>query len=362
MLKQLHKTLTLKWVILPSLAIICFIITEILSRNPESVEQYYSQGIYPHIAIILSAISSIFPFSIDDIFYLALLLIPVMLIVLLLFKRTTFKFSGKLILNLLSSIYILFYILWGFNYFRPNVNQRLGIHEEEKNKEEFIQVFNHLIHKTNSLHCNTGILKKDEVERLVEESYQNLAQVLNIQYPMGKRPDKQITFSGFYAKTGISGYFGPFFNEVHVNKKVLPVEYPFILAHEKAHQLGITSEAEANFYAWMACNYSKSKQLQYSGNLILLHHFIIQAYSMEEYPELIKQIDQKVKADFNARIEHWRLLRNDKMDKAASKVNNAYLKTNKVKEGIKDYQGVVKHVMNFSLDSTFLEKYNLVVN
>ena len=55
-------------------------------------------------------------------------------------------------------------------------------------------------------------------------------------------------------------------------------------------------------------------------------------------------------------------LRNEKMDKAASRINDAYLKTNKVEEGIKDYRGVVRHVMNFSLDSTFQKRHNLLTN
>jgi 1,2-phenylacetyl-CoA epoxidase catalytic subunit len=179
---------------------------------------------------------------------------------------------------------------------------------------------------------------------------------------MGKRKDKKITFSNFYSKTGISGYFGPFFNEVHVNKKVTSIEYPYVLAHEKAHQLGVTSEAEANFYAWLACSNSNSQQLKYSANLIILRHFLIQAYSLEEYPEMLASVAKPVKDDINYIRQHWLNLRNEKLDKAASKVNDTYLKTNKIKGGIKDYHGVVKHVMNFSLDSTFQQQHGLANN
>jgi hypothetical protein len=54
-------------------------------------------------------------------------------------------------------------------------------------------------------------------------------------------------------------------------------------------------------------------------------------------------------------------LRNEKVDRVASKVNDTYLKSNKVDKGIKDYTGVVKHVMNFSLDSAFQKQHNLPV-
>ena len=147
-----------------------------------------------------------------------------------------------------------------------------------------------------------------------------------------------------------------------MNKKALALEYPYILAHEKAHQLGITSEAEANFYAWLVCTQSKSEHLRYSGNIMVLYHFLLQAYDLEEYETLVARIDEQVKNDIRDIQNHWRELRNERMDRAATRVNNAYLKKNKIKEGIKDYRGVVKHVMNFSLDSAFREKHNLVVN
>jgi hypothetical protein len=253
----------------------------------------------------------------------------------------------------------LFYILWGFNYLRPGLSERLQLKTASANKQDFITIFKKRIAETNQTYCNFEAFDRNEIDSSVEASYKNLAPVLNIKYPMGKRPDKQITFSGFYAKTGISGYFGPFFNEVHVNKKVLPMEYPFVLAHEKAHQLGITSEAEANFYAWLVCSQSTSQQLQYSANLIILRHFVFQAYKLEEYPQLLELIEDPVKNDFITIQKHWQNLRNKKLDATASRINDAYLKTNKVKAGINDYNGVVQHIMNFSLDSTFQHKYNL---
>ncbi|MCY1721137.1 DUF3810 domain-containing protein [Prolixibacteraceae bacterium Z1-6] len=359
MQKKTWKIRFKKWLRLPALAILCFLITEVFSQNPDFVERSYSQFFYPFVARIFSGITSWFPFSLDDIFYLLLIgSIPV-LIFLLFTRKISMKYAGKLILNTLSAVYILFYVLWGFNYYRPPLNERLELEEKQPDKEAFITVINKLIEDTNNSHCSFGRSEYNLIENSIENSYKNLAPLVKIPYPMGIRNDKKITLSNFFAQTGIAGYFGPFFNEIHVNKKVLPLEYPFVLAHEKAHQFGITSEAEANFYAWLVCTTSDSQQVRYSANLAILRHFLIRAYQMEEFSELIAKINPHVKNDINAIREHWLELRNEKLDKAASKVNDAYLKTNKVKEGVKDYRGVVKHVMNFSLDSVFQEKYNL---
>ncbi len=349
-----------KWIILPTLAIATFLCSRIAFRNPQWIERYYSEGLYPFLAQFLSVISSPIPFSLDDIFYLVLIFVPFILLFLLLLKKTSLIRSGIQLLNLYSAVYILFYLLWGFNYFREGLAERIGLKEAQVSQDEFNRVLEQLIGKTNQLQCNFDDFDREKIDQAIEESYKSLSPVLKIHYPMGNRTDKKITFSRFYAKTGITGYFGPFFNEVHVNKKVLPVEFPYVLAHEKAHQLGITSEAEANFYSWLICSNSSSQQVQYSGNLFILYHFLLQGYESDRFKEMVNKLSPEVKNDFRNIQQHWKELRNETLDKTASKVNDAYLKTNKIKEGIKDYRGVVKHVMNFSLDSTFQQQHNLM--
>ncbi|MDX8337607.1 DUF3810 domain-containing protein [Draconibacterium sp. IB214405] len=330
-----------------------------MKQFPTLAETVYSNRIYPVIASVLSTITSVFRFSLDDLFYFILIVTPLFLLVFILFKKLRLIVAGKILLNILATVYILFYLLWGFNYYRSPLQERLGIKDRNPNTEEFVQFLRQYIQNVNALHCSFDILDKNLTDSLIETCYKNLAPALNFDYPMGKRKDKKITISGFYAKTGISGYFGPFFNEVHVNKLVLPIEYPYVLAHEKAHQLGVTSEAEANFYSWLVCSNSSSQQVRYSGNLFILLHFMRQAYGLEEYKSLAEQISPEVKADIKTVRDHWNKLRNATMDKTASKLNDAYLKHNNIKSGIKDYTGVVDHVMNFSLDSAFQQRYGL---
>lgn len=343
-------------------AILVFVLTEIASKNKTWVETNYAQKAYPIIANFLSKFSNLFLYSLDDLFYLMLIIIGFFSIVLLLIKKLQLSKFIKLLLNTLAITYTLFYVLWGFNYFREDLNNRLNITEQNTDTEIFISTLKNLIISTNNSYCTFEKDNYSEIDSLIEGAYKLCSPALNIQFPSGKRSDKKITFSGFFAKAGISGYYGPFFNEVHVNKKILPVEYPFVFAHEKAHQFGITSEAEANFYSWLVCTQSDSKQLQYSANLHILRFFLFQAYQLEEYPEIIKKLDKKVVADFQRIQENWAKMRNDKVNQVASKVNDTYLKSNKVKKGIDDYKGVVKFVMDFSQDSVFRKTYNLKVN
>ena len=341
------------------LAVSTFGITRLFIQHPAWTENIYSKNIYPIFSSALSHISVFIPFSLDDLFYILLLLTGILIIILLLLRKITGKKAGKIVLNVLAATYIAFYLFWGFNYFRPNVHTRLNLAQREADTTEFIPALKSLIAQTNASFCSFEDFNKQEIDSLVENSYRNLAPTLRIKYPGGKRRPKKITFSRFFARAGIAGYYGPFFSEVQINSNNLPVEYPFVLAHEKAHQFGITSEAEANFYAWLVCTQSNAKQLQYSANLTILRFFLYEGFRLKQYPEIIKQLDEPVKKDFRRIREHWEKLRNEKVDRVATRVNDTYLKTNKVEKGIEDYTGVVQFVMDFELDTTFREKWNL---
>ena len=356
----MRKYLSKKWFILPIIAVLTFGLTQLAFRFPAITEKWYSQKLYFAIAGIISPISSIFPFSLDDFFYILLILTFLILIILLIFRRITMIKTGKIILNVLAATYILFYVLWGFNYFREDLYDRLKLVKHEPNTKAFVAQLKKQVENTNKSWCTFEKWDKKEVDINIEKSYKKLENALKINYPAGKRRAKTITVSRFFAQAGISGYYGPFFNEVQVNSYILPVEYPFVLAHEKAHQFGITNEAEANFYAWLVCTNSKSKQLQYSANLHVLQYFLYQGYQLEEYSDIIAKLDKRVKKDLEKIRENWMSLRNEKVDAAASKVNDFYLKTNKIKAGVKEYSGVVKFVIDYSYDSDFQKKYNLM--
>ena len=360
MASKISKYFFQKWLILPGLALATFFLTEILAANPSLAEKYYGTKIYPFIATVFSRISVLLPFSLDDIIYVLLFLALAALVVLLILKKVSLKTSAKFVINVLAAVYVLFYFLWGFNYYRPNLNQRLNMESRQPDTDEFLSVMKELIDSTNSSYISFDNFDRQKIDSLVEQSYETLAPALGLSYPAGLRPAKNITFSRFFAQAGISGYYGPFFSEVHINTFNLPVEFPFVLAHEKAHQFGITGEAEANFYAWLVCSQSSSKKLKYSANLVVLRYFIYQGYQLEGFEKTIDQLDENVKKDLRRIREHWLHLRNEKIDRVASKVNDAYLKTNKVEKGIEDYHGVVKHVMDFKLDTAFQQKWNLI--
>jgi hypothetical protein len=154
-------------------------------------------------------------------------------------------------------------------------------------------------------------------------------------------------FSSFYGKLGVSGYFGPFFNEIHVNSYLLPMDYPFVLAHEKAHQFGITSEAEANLVAFIICVKSGDLRLKYSGYQSLLFYFLKDASQMKDYKEYLDKVDKHVINDLRFRQKYYHNLENKNFSDMQTAANNVYLKANKIEKGVKNYDQVVFLVISW---------------
>ncbi len=333
------------------LALATYGLTELFSRYPGFTETVYSQTIYPAFAFMLSFLSKWVSFSLDDAFYGLLAVFFIVILLLTIFKKIR---PGRFLLLLVQTLaltYTLFYCFWGFNYYRTGINNRLQITKSKPDSLQFVRVFEHLIDQTNESCCTFEKMRYKSVDSLVEISYKKNASFLKIHYPQGTRRTKPITLSNFFAKASIAGYYGPFFSEVHLNDSLLAIEYPQVMAHEFAHQFGITSEAEANFYSWLVCSHSDSKYLQYSANISMLDYFLSHGKHLRKFPDLIHRINKSVIDDIRKVQKHWEALRSEKIEKVAGKVNDVYLKTNKVEKGIADYFGVVQFVMDFETDS-----------
>ena len=324
------------------IAIITFLMVEKGSGHPGWIESIYSTGLYPFVALFLSAISNLFPFSLWDVFWTLVIVVVLWGIGLMISRKMR---VGKFLLRILQTaaiLYSFFYWSWGFNYFRQPIEVRLKWTRHIEKKDMFPAVLDSLISNANNSRVEITHADYRAIDSLIEASYRDHAASFGYSYPNGSRKPKTMLYTWFFAKSGVSGYFGPFFNEVHLNGELLPTEYPFVLAHEKAHQFGVSGEAEANFMAWYICNSSNDKRLKYSANIQLLQYFLGDRFHHEAIKEYLKRFDKRAMADIMAQRNHWMELRNETLDKAQTTANNAYLKTNKIHEGVMNYNSVVR--------------------
>jgi hypothetical protein len=131
------------------------------------------------------------------------------------------------------------------------------------------------------------------------------------------------------------------------------MDYPFTLAHEKAHQFGITSEAEANLVAFVVCINSEDQRLRYSGYQSLLLYFLNDASHLKKYREYLDKVDKRVLQDLRYRQTYYQGLQNKTLSDMQTAANNSYLKANNIEKGVKNYNQVVSLVINWYYNSNY---------
>jgi len=329
------------------IALIVLLSVRFAADNARYIDLYYSTGIYPFIAKLFSAVSSQVPFSLWDIFWVFIILLLISGLVLSVFRKVRWRWYGLRILQSAALLYVFFYFVWGYNYFRPRIETRVKWEKQKPDDVVFRSILDSIIYHTNSSYVPISSSDYPAIDQKIEQSYRKNSKILGINYPNGTRRPKTMIFSSFFAKSGVSGYFGPFFNEIHLNYYLLPMEYPFVLAHEKAHQFGITNEAEANLAAFVVCVTSGDHRLEYSGYVNLMVYFLSDASQMKDVKDYIRKIDKPVILDLRFQRRHWQGLRNNTLDKVQTAANNAYLKTNNIEEGVKNYNQVVALVISY---------------
>lgn len=330
-------------------ALSVFLLLQLLAQYPSFVETYYSNGIYPVLTMFVSGITNQLPFSLSEASLWVLLLVVLPLIA----KRVwTKKMTvSRLFLNLAtgaSLVVVWFYFSWGINYLRMPLMSTLKLDRVALEIDALDSTCVDVIRSANELNLSYSIMNLDEINENVEASYVGVLQDLGLKKIPGSKHVKRFFGNWMLNKTTTSGWFSPFFHEVHFNSDLLIVETPFVIAHEKAHQMGYTNEAECNFLAYLVCLNSTDPLIRYSGYFNVLGYFLQSLRQNEEkrrfYAEMISG---GVRLDLSAVRQRWKS-HVGLVSSLSDKGYDLYLKANQVKEGKKNYSRVVDLIIKYN--------------
>jgi hypothetical protein len=148
------------------------------------------------------------------------------------------------------------------------------------------------------------------------------------------RPKFSLILTPFFTWTGTDGMINPLALESIVHPDLLPVERPFVLAHEWAHLAGEADEAEASAVGWLACM-KGGPALAYSASLYLIGE-AGGALPPAARQEAFARLADDVRADLQRIAERMRLQK-PRVQRAAFQVYDQYLKANTVEDGTASY-------------------------
>ncbi len=327
---------------------------KIISNYPNSIEYYYSNGLYPYIAKALRFSFGYIPFSVGDLLYtLAGILILRYLFTQSIFKNL--KQFGLDLLVVLSIAYFSFHVFWGFNYYRVPLQQTLNL-EERFSKEELIDLTEQLLAKTNQIHleitkdADKKVIVPYTKSELLKKSHLGFDRLKNVKLntSLGYSSAKKSIYSLALTYMGYSGYLNPFTNEAQINSLMPDYKLPFVSTHETAHQLGYSAENEANFIGYLGAINNPDLYFQFSAYSFALRYCLaeISYFDTEKYNTMVEQINPGILVNFKEAITFWEAYENP-LEPIFKQSYNTFLKANNQSQGIKSYSLVVTLLVNY---------------
>jgi hypothetical protein len=235
-------------------------------------------------------------------------------------------------------------LAWGLNYYRYHIYTRLQTPPVAYEEEPFKDFLKDYTERLNASYQPSIKMDEEELKQHVHAFYTQLPSTYGLAKPHAWQEPKNFIFTPLYSKVGVLGSMGPFFAEAQLNADLPEVQYPFTYAHEFSHLLGVSNEAEANYWAYRACTESSSPTLQYCGYFGLLPYVISNASRLltkEDFEAWIQTIRPEVHEQFNAKNKYWREKYSPFIGHIQDFAYNLFLKSNKIDSGKKNYAEVV---------------------
>jgi hypothetical protein len=250
-----------------------------------------------------------------------------------------------------AAIYIVFLLLWGFNYRRVPMRDRLVIDRAAPTTEQVLELGMMAVGEMNNLYAaahQESSAVPEWQDAVLRGAFADVQRTLSEAPPVEPGRLKHSLFGPYFRWTGVDGMVNPFGLEVIANPDLLPFERPFVAAHEWAHLAGFANEAEANFVGWLTC-IRASRAAQYSG-WFFLYWQIAGELDAASRARMNMALADGPRRDINAVIARLRRDEVPALQAASWRVYDKYLKANRVAAGVRSYGLVVNLILRARYD------------
>ncbi len=348
-----------RWIIslfLAGLFVLPIGLQQLLLQHPVWVETVYIRAIFPILAYPLRTVTGWLPFSLTEAAVAIAALSAVIGLVILVrpgrAKTLRPKFArtfSRLAVLLLCGLY-LFMLFHGINYFRQPVAVSFDLPVEKRSTVELEQLGGWLIQQavTSRSDCqedDTGVFKlQRSLSQTLSDSaegYRN-ARTLYPQFTGTVAKPKAVLLSHYWSYTGITGMYMPLWIEANINVDQPDYLIPSTINHELAHTIGFAREDEAGFIGFLAGVHHPAPDYRYSSFVDALIRVLnsLAATDPERYAQFTQQVPDAIWRDIAAANLYWQQFQGP-VEKASTKVNNAFLKANLQADGVHSYGRMV---------------------
>ena len=331
------------WIVLTTLVWLLF------KFQPHLAELVYGNAIYPVIRFLYDHTIGLLPWP------SVYILLPLWLLYLFGFLHRSRNGKGRL-WSFFKRVLIVvgcFYWLWAFNYMRPSLKSKLGIHIPEVNEEELICFFEH--------HCQAAqVLASERKDPSVKQANTRAIQAEVSEWfnanglPAYGNPQlRSLRPAGVLLGISTAGIFFPYSLEPHIDAGLHPITQPVTGAHEMGHAFGITDEGECNYIGAAVCLQSAEEAIRYSAHVQIIrwtfYPLLRLGYRADDLRLLI---GPSVLADIKSIRERHDSFPEYFPYEWRNMIYNTYLKAQGVESGLESYGEVLGMLMADYLEET----------
>ena len=317
---------------------------------PWAVERLYSTGVYLAFQPYLTAASNRLPFALVDVLLAVVAAWWIGALVVDVARRRRrggwVRIAGRGVLRtivLASALYLAFLLVWGLNYRRVPLAEKLQFDAGGVSAAGARQLAETAIDHLNALYEGVHAERApapDTSNSPLARSFARVQRELGAgRLAVAGRP-KPTLLDLYFRRAAVDGMTDPYFLETLVASDLLPFEQPFVVAHEWSHLAGIADEGEANFVGWLTCLGGGDAD-QYSGWLFLYGE-VARAVSAADRRDLAARLAPGPASDRRAIADRIRRDFNPTIYAAGWQIYDRYLKANRVSLGAASYAQVVR--------------------
>ncbi len=347
--------------------LVAFGVQTLASLMPETVETYYSQNFYHYLVRWMASVNKFVQLPLGELLIAGIIgwyVLWTFWYVSRALRREASMIEVFKILFLqwawLVSIgFALFLLLWGLNYQRMPIAERLDLEQRGDGREEIISVGRRIVDGVNANYgtregqlasgSSQMTMSLPKLNQAIETGFQQQA-MLGPASQGGVGEPKPLYFSNVATWLDIRGIYIPYTGEATYNARVPDCDLPFTLAHFKAHQRGYAREDEANFIAYVVCIKSTEPYVRYSGYLHGLKVLDFLARSEAQAAQELKaQILPGAAADVLTRETYWPKARSEAITPLVNGILSVYLRANHIRRGVKNFSEDTPLIVNYML-------------
>ncbi len=319
------------------------IIQQVLPHAPKWVN-LYGRFLFRPYQSLRNALFGLVPISVGDLLYIFLggLIIYTLyrwVYYLIKLKQYKKKLSASLLntLIVLCIAYVLFFVGWGGNYYKPSLTEHWKLDTKEWSYDSMLKSYDeYLVHKLNDYAMHYQPMPFKQVKKLTQKYYREYTDSKTKLHGLNIKPS---LFNFMMQYLGIQGYYNPITGEAQVNRYLPKFMLPFVVSHELAHQSGIAAEGDANLLAFALGAKTNDTSFLYSA------YFNIWLYTHSKLYRLDSSAANTIKKELNgltlAHIDTLRDIRRryrTEMSSYSYAAYDTYLKMLQQQEGMGSYR------------------------